>query len=221
MPSCAWPCLTARPAWSGEGGARRSCVGGFPGQPPSRLLDRALELTSIVAANSPAAVRRSRAARLDWEEPLLLDVLNRGWDSIREDWSHPDAKEGSTAFLERREPERDDQTFFRRRPGAREGSDSEPRMLANDVGGLLKGFNVGPTHKCWRFGRVAGVAACFRATSVRHQEILRWSISGPFRHHVFANDLPLVAHSRGLAWVICRRSQSFPYSREHYGMPRQ
>jgi enoyl-CoA hydratase/carnithine racemase len=70
-----------------------------------RLLDRALELGGAIAANSPAAVRRSRAAILDWEDSTLSEVLDRGWNLIREHWSHPDAQEGPAAFLEHREPE--------------------------------------------------------------------------------------------------------------------
>jgi enoyl-CoA hydratase/carnithine racemase len=70
-----------------------------------QLLDRALELAGGIAANSPAAVRRSRAVIIDWEDSASSEILDRGWDSVREHWSHPDAKEGPTAFLERRQPE--------------------------------------------------------------------------------------------------------------------
>lgn len=72
--------------------------------PADRLLDRALELARTVAANSPSAVRRSRRVLVDLEETLLRAVMDRGWDSVREQWSHPDASEGPTAFLERRSP---------------------------------------------------------------------------------------------------------------------
>jgi enoyl-CoA hydratase/carnithine racemase len=72
--------------------------------PGEQLCDRALELAGQIASNSPAAVRRSRAALIDWENHVLADVLDRGWNSIREHWEHPDAKEGPASFLERREP---------------------------------------------------------------------------------------------------------------------
>lgn len=68
------------------------------------LLDRALELARMIAANSPAAVRRSRKVLVDLEETLLRPIMDRGWDSIRAHWAHPDATEGPTAFLERRPP---------------------------------------------------------------------------------------------------------------------
>ncbi|MFB4308198.1 enoyl-CoA hydratase/isomerase family protein [Actinomadura sp. GTD37] len=72
--------------------------------PDGVLLDRALELARLIAANSPAAVRRSRKALVDVEETLLRAVMDRGWDSIRAHWAHPDATEGPAAFLERRVP---------------------------------------------------------------------------------------------------------------------
>ncbi|GLZ06182.1 crotonase [Actinomadura sp. NBRC 104412] len=72
--------------------------------PDGTLLDRALELARAIAANSPAAVRRSRKALVDLEETLLRAVMDRGWDSIRAHWAHPDATEGPAAFLEGRSP---------------------------------------------------------------------------------------------------------------------
>jgi enoyl-CoA hydratase/carnithine racemase len=68
------------------------------------LLDRAVELAGNVASNSPSAVRRTRSALIDLEETLLRAVLDRGWDSVRAHWSHPDATEGPAAFLKQRPP---------------------------------------------------------------------------------------------------------------------
>jgi enoyl-CoA hydratase/carnithine racemase len=71
---------------------------------PGDLRARALQLAAQIAANSPAAVRRSRAVLRDFEHELLERHLERGWDGIRAHWDHPDAKEGPQAFVERRQP---------------------------------------------------------------------------------------------------------------------
>lgn len=72
--------------------------------PGDRLMDRAMELARAIAANSPSAVRRTRRVLVDLEETLLRAVMDRGWDTVREQWAHPDAAEGPAAFLERRPP---------------------------------------------------------------------------------------------------------------------
>jgi E-phenylitaconyl-CoA hydratase len=69
------------------------------------LLDRARELAGQIAANSPAAVRRSRRVLRDFERELIGARLQAGWDEIRAHWDHPDSKEGPAAFLARRQPE--------------------------------------------------------------------------------------------------------------------
>lgn len=71
---------------------------------PDALLPRALELAGQIAASSPAALRRTRTALRTFEYHLLECHLEAGWQSIREHWDHPDAKEGPAAFLERRDP---------------------------------------------------------------------------------------------------------------------
>jgi enoyl-CoA hydratase/carnithine racemase len=68
------------------------------------LLRRADELARLVAANSPAATARSRKVIRDFERFLIGEQLEAGWAEIRAHWSHPDSKEGPTAFIERREP---------------------------------------------------------------------------------------------------------------------
>jgi enoyl-CoA hydratase/carnithine racemase len=72
--------------------------------PHERLLPRALELAEQIAANSPAAVATSRRAIHRFRDRLLAEAMQEGWDSIRAHWEHPDATEGPTAFIERREP---------------------------------------------------------------------------------------------------------------------
>lgn len=68
------------------------------------LLDRARELASQIASNSPAAVARSRRALVEFERGISGAVMDAGWASIQEHWAHADATEGPAAFLEKREP---------------------------------------------------------------------------------------------------------------------
>lgn len=74
--------------------------------PGDELLLRSHELARQIAGNSPAATARSRKVLREMERDLIgEDRLEAGWAEIRDHWSHPDAKEGPTAFMERREPE--------------------------------------------------------------------------------------------------------------------
>ena len=68
------------------------------------LLDRALELASAIAANSPAAVAATRRQIRQFEERRLERSLDEGWAAIRHHWAHPDAQEGPQSFVQRREP---------------------------------------------------------------------------------------------------------------------
>ncbi len=68
------------------------------------LIDRALELASLIALNSPEAVRLSRRSLRTFEERLLATDLDLGWELIRRHRQHPDALEGPSAFIEKREP---------------------------------------------------------------------------------------------------------------------
>lgn len=72
--------------------------------PDDRLLARAHELAAHVADGSPAAVRASRRIMREAEERLVGDLLETGWQAIREHWAHPDATEGPRAMSERRAP---------------------------------------------------------------------------------------------------------------------
>jgi enoyl-CoA hydratase/carnithine racemase len=69
-----------------------------------RLLPRALELAAAVADGSPEAIRVSRGLLRGFEDELLARSLQAGWETLRAHWSHPDATEGPTAFVQRRPP---------------------------------------------------------------------------------------------------------------------
>jgi enoyl-CoA hydratase/carnithine racemase len=68
------------------------------------LLERARELAGQIAANSPAAVARSRRVIREFERGLIGERLEAGWAEIRAHWEHPDSKEGPAAFVDRRPP---------------------------------------------------------------------------------------------------------------------
>jgi enoyl-CoA hydratase/carnithine racemase len=72
--------------------------------PQDRLLDRAKELGRLAAANSPAAIRHSLQALWQGLDTGLDDALANAWNHIVEHRSHPDAREGGKAFLEKRTP---------------------------------------------------------------------------------------------------------------------
>jgi enoyl-CoA hydratase/carnithine racemase len=71
---------------------------------PERLLERALELASIAAAGSPAALQASLKAIWQSFELPLAGAYDLGWQLLIRHRAHPDAAEGPTAFLEKREP---------------------------------------------------------------------------------------------------------------------
>src|SRR5690625_3291872 len=68
------------------------------------LVSRAKELASVIAENSPEAVRLTRDAIRSFERDLLKEHMDAGWNMIQSHWPHPDATEGPKAFLERRTP---------------------------------------------------------------------------------------------------------------------
>ncbi|SOD72113.1 enoyl-CoA hydratase/carnithine racemase [Jatrophihabitans sp. GAS493] len=72
--------------------------------PPERLVERAMELANVIAANSPAAVAATRHALRSVQRRLLHDELEQGWIAVQQHWTHPDCVEGPTAFAERRPP---------------------------------------------------------------------------------------------------------------------
>jgi len=72
--------------------------------PPEKLLDRAYELARLACKGSPEAIRIS--LQLLWEslEADPAAIHRKGMQALLKHRSHPDATEGPTAFLEKREP---------------------------------------------------------------------------------------------------------------------
>lgn len=66
------------------------------------LLPRAIQLAETIAANSPAAVRRTRRATRRLAETLLEPAMAAGWSDVQAHWGHPDAQEGPEAFAAKR-----------------------------------------------------------------------------------------------------------------------
>jgi enoyl-CoA hydratase/carnithine racemase len=72
--------------------------------PAAQVVDRALELASKIAANGPLAVAASkRLVRMAAFEPLA-EVRKVHADLVGSVFSSADAREGATAFVERRPP---------------------------------------------------------------------------------------------------------------------
>lgn len=69
-----------------------------------RLMARALELAEIVASVSPASVQRSLQAVWESYEMPLAKAYENGFDILIRHRSHPDALEGTSAFIEKRAP---------------------------------------------------------------------------------------------------------------------
>jgi enoyl-CoA hydratase/carnithine racemase len=71
---------------------------------PDQLVPRALELASLVARNSPAAVSSTRQVIRHMMNEALEPSMRLGWERVQAHWSHPDAEEGPAAFTEKRTP---------------------------------------------------------------------------------------------------------------------
>lgn len=71
---------------------------------PDALVDRAMELGNIISGVSPASVQASLKAVWESYEMPLAQAYDNGFDILIRHRSHPDALEGTTAFLEKREP---------------------------------------------------------------------------------------------------------------------
>ena len=65
---------------------------------------RALELASIVAEGSPAAIEGSLRAVWESYELPLSRAYSNGFEILIRHRAHPDASEGPAAFLEKRAP---------------------------------------------------------------------------------------------------------------------
>jgi enoyl-CoA hydratase/carnithine racemase len=71
---------------------------------PEDLVERAMALGEIVAGVSPAAVQASLKAIWESFELPLARAYENGFDILIRHRNHPDALEGTTAFIEKREP---------------------------------------------------------------------------------------------------------------------
>ncbi|HXK21731.1 MAG TPA: enoyl-CoA hydratase/isomerase family protein [Myxococcota bacterium] len=72
--------------------------------PGAQLLPRARELAAKIAQHSPAALMRTKQAVWESLDVGLHQGLARAWEIIGHHGSHPDVKEGATAFVEKRKP---------------------------------------------------------------------------------------------------------------------
>jgi enoyl-CoA hydratase/carnithine racemase len=71
---------------------------------PGALLDRAIELGTLAASGSPAAIEGSkRAVRGALERPMS-EAMQHGWELLLAHRQHPDSDEGPRAFAEKRDP---------------------------------------------------------------------------------------------------------------------
>ncbi len=68
------------------------------------LLPRALELATLVAANSPSAIAATKRAIWESLDRDMTAALEHGWSVIAQYRGHPDAAEGAQAFAQRRSP---------------------------------------------------------------------------------------------------------------------
>lgn len=68
------------------------------------LLATAHALAAKIAQHSPAAVARTKKAIWKSKQMGLDEALRAGWSLIMEQIDHPDAKEGPSAFVEKRSP---------------------------------------------------------------------------------------------------------------------
>ncbi|MGE0741739.1 MAG: enoyl-CoA hydratase/isomerase family protein [Hyphomonadaceae bacterium] len=71
---------------------------------PAEALAKAKELALIIAGNSPNALRLSKQAIWGLTEQGYSHALERGWQLLQLQWSHPDFEEGPQAFTEKRKP---------------------------------------------------------------------------------------------------------------------
>ena len=71
---------------------------------PDALVDRAMQLGDIASSVSPMSVQRSLKAIWEAFEHPLAAAYDNGFDILIRHRSHPDALEGTTAFIEKREP---------------------------------------------------------------------------------------------------------------------
>jgi len=69
-----------------------------------QLMKAAREMAALIAANSPAAVQRSKQAIWQSREMGYTHATEYGWAMVRMHWGHADFREGPKAFSEKRPP---------------------------------------------------------------------------------------------------------------------
>jgi enoyl-CoA hydratase/carnithine racemase len=69
-----------------------------------KLRQRAEELATIIAKNSPATMMASKKAIWEGQDRGLSSAVEHSIDIIEEHWKHPDYIEGPRAFAEKRAP---------------------------------------------------------------------------------------------------------------------
>ena len=72
--------------------------------PPEQLQDEAQALAEKIAQNSPGALMASKKAMWRSLEMGRKDALDMGMGLVSGFWGHPDDREGTLAFAEKREP---------------------------------------------------------------------------------------------------------------------
>lgn len=70
----------------------------------NQLMERALEIATIIAAVSPQAVQKSLQAVWESFEMPLSEAYDKGYDLLMRHRDHPDATEGPAAFMAKRDP---------------------------------------------------------------------------------------------------------------------
>jgi E-phenylitaconyl-CoA hydratase len=86
--------------------ARRAYELGLVGEvvAANALLARARQLAAAIGQHSPTALARTKRAIWESLDVGLDEALDRTWRIIQEQNDHPDLREGSLAFVEKRKP---------------------------------------------------------------------------------------------------------------------
>jgi enoyl-CoA hydratase/carnithine racemase len=71
---------------------------------PARLLPRARELAGMISQHSPTALALSKRAIWESLDVGLEQALDHTWRIVQDHAEHPDLREGTRAFVEKRKP---------------------------------------------------------------------------------------------------------------------
>ena len=87
-------------------GAKEALELGLVGEvvPAEQLMPRARELAAKIAQHSPTALARTKQVIWEGLDRGLHDAVHHAWEAISEHSDHPDLREGSLAFVEKRKP---------------------------------------------------------------------------------------------------------------------